>query len=173
MRRVNMWKKTSEKIDLVSSAGHFINFRGINIFPHNFVLRHYIILSAQYAEQKYGKRVFSKYEVTKKGWHGDRCNFTMDQLKLPEINRLKEITESGWDKTDPWPKHEFLGKGYRGPIKSFFDRCFNHLVKNSQSKWGWKKFFDPREFWEEISFDIVRVFWSLKLLIYVNFRHGI
>lgn len=108
-RRINAWKNLTPKIDLVNSGGHQVRFDGINIYPENFILRHYIVLSREHAIRKYCKeRIYSKEEV-KRGWHGTRATFTPEKLTFPDKSLLKKINKNSWDKTDPWKKHTFLG----------------------------------------------------------------
>ena len=110
LRHVKAWKKSNNPIDLTKSAGHKVNFEGIKIFPIPFILRHYIGLSRQYLEAKYGKRIYSPEEVAR-GWHKGRVRFKPELLKLPNTERLKKISDNNiWDKSDPWKKHEFLPK---------------------------------------------------------------
>lgn len=107
--RINAWKKTSSIIDLSSSGGHRIQFDGINVFPVNFILRHYIILSKAHAITKYGKRIYSAIEVEQLGWHRTRATFSKDRLKLPTKKELHKLNENGcWNKSNPWLHHKFL-----------------------------------------------------------------
>ncbi len=108
-RRINAFKKSNTKIEIASSGGHNVKFDGLNIFPVNFILRHYIALSREHAIRKYCKeRIYSKEEV-KRGWHGTRATFTPEKLTFPDKSLLKKINKNSWDKTDPWKKHTFLG----------------------------------------------------------------
>jgi glycosyltransferase involved in cell wall biosynthesis len=107
MRRLNAWKKTGKKVDIVNSAGHCIHFEGQRIFPHNFVMRHYICLSRHHAIAKYGSRVFSLNAVKERGWSKDRVSFNPEYLHLPSPDRLKKFT-GDWDRSDPWSRHENL-----------------------------------------------------------------
>lgn len=69
--QIKAWKKTSEKVDLVSTAGHNIQFANRMLFPVNFILRHYPIRSEQHGRKKvYADRIarFSKEERAV-GWH--------------------------------------------------------------------------------------------------------
>lgn len=107
--RINAWKKSSDKVDIVHSGGHAVKFAGRKIFPVNFVLRHYIFLSKTHAIAKYGQRVYAIRSVVEMGWSRQRAGFTPDKLRLPERKRLKKVSENRWDKSDPWIRHEFLG----------------------------------------------------------------
>jgi glycosyltransferase involved in cell wall biosynthesis len=111
LHRVNAWKNIGQPVNLHQHAGHQVVFDGRNIFPQKFILRHYIILSANYASQKYEKRVYSQEAIDKFGWHGARARFSKDKLNLPDKKRLKEINDNGrWDVSDPWKKHDVFGE---------------------------------------------------------------
>jgi len=113
LRRVNAWKNTGQAVDLVSSGGHGANFAGRKIYPDNFILRHYIVLSRAHAIAKYGgERVYSREEVEQRGWHGARAYFNPLQLQFPSKQQLKMLSNNrGWDKSAPWKTHAFLQTG--------------------------------------------------------------
>lgn len=109
--RVNAWKKQDEDVDLVTSGGHSVNFKGIKIYPEGFILRHYIILSKKHAIWKYyTSRTFSKKEVKERGWHGRRATFKPETIKFPDKKSLKKVDfkHGTWDKSDAWKAHDFL-----------------------------------------------------------------
>ncbi len=109
LRRVNAWKN-NHSLDLISSAGHNIQFEGRRIFPVNFILRHYVALSQRHALRKYGERIFSAREVNDLKWHRVRAGFSSEKAMLPDVHQLKTISEDGrWDKSDPWNRHGFIG----------------------------------------------------------------
>lgn len=110
LRRINAWKNQNINIDLVNSGGHQVSFDGIKIYPENFILRHYIVLSKNHAIDKYyTSRVFSQKEHKERGWHGARMTFTPDKLKFPEKELLKKIGEKGrWDTSEIWKNHTFM-----------------------------------------------------------------
>jgi glycosyltransferase involved in cell wall biosynthesis len=108
-RQIKAWKKINTPINLVDSGGHSVVFDERKIFPENFILRHYIGLSANYLNSKYSQRVFSEAEVNDRGWHGWRGNFSNYHLSLPNKNELKIYLDDGkWDKTDPKTEHLFV-----------------------------------------------------------------
>lgn len=110
LRRVNAWKNTGQTIDLVSKGGHQVLFEGQRIYPQNFIMRHYIVLSTRHAIAKYTReRIYSETEIRERRWHGMRARFTADKLNLPESSRMKCIDTGEWDRSDPWLKHTFLG----------------------------------------------------------------
>lgn len=107
LRRLNAWKKTVN-IDLHSHAGHRIEFADRKIFPTEFILRHYIVLSKSHALQKYS-RIYSENRIKKWG-HNERTLFKPQWLNFPSKARLKKLNDSGnnWDKSDPWVQHEIF-----------------------------------------------------------------
>jgi glycosyltransferase involved in cell wall biosynthesis len=106
---IKAWKKTSHQIDLVSTGGHLVDFKGIKVFPVPFILRHYMALSLAHANNKYGYRKFSSKELAK-GWHKSRKIFSINNFVLPRRGELKMKTEDNdWDRSDPWLKHKCFG----------------------------------------------------------------
>ena len=107
---INAWKNTGRAVDIISYGGHRANFKGRKIYPENFILRHYIVLSRAHAIAKYGsERIYSQEEIKKRKWHGARATFSADKLVLPFKNELKTLSTNGWDRSQPWAKHTFLG----------------------------------------------------------------
>src|SRR5262249_46488822 len=107
-------KKVAARVDLVSSGGHQVQFDGRRIYPENFLLRHYIALSAAHACRKYGaERVYSKKEIIDLGWHGERARFSSDRFRLPLPDALKLFTGriADFDRSDLKTKHLlFIGQ---------------------------------------------------------------
>lgn len=107
LHRVNIWKKREEVVDLASSGGHSVNFAHRRVYPKNFILRHYILLSKAHAIEKYGKRTYDPRELAK-GLNVKRAKFNPDNIRFPNKDVLKSITEDGvWDRSDPWIRHFF------------------------------------------------------------------
>ncbi len=111
LRRVNAWKNTGQSIDLHSSAGHEIQFKERRIFPANFILRHYMVLSAAHAIQKYHGKIYSPREVDVLAWHGSRPFFEPEKLHFTAAEKLKKLRVDGeWDRSEPRLTHEFFGE---------------------------------------------------------------
>lgn len=107
LHRVNIWKKTGVNVDLASSGGHSVMFENRNIYPENFILRHYILLSKAHAMEKYGKRNYDPRELAK-GMNVKRASFNPEHIKFPAKEKLKRVSENGeWDLSDPWTRHFF------------------------------------------------------------------
>jgi len=108
LHRVNIWKKTGVNVDLASSGGHSVMFENRHIYPENFILRHYILLSKRHAIEKYGKRKYDPKELAK-GMHGKRARFNPEDIRFPRKEDLKRVSGSGeWDLSDPWTRHFFM-----------------------------------------------------------------
>jgi hypothetical protein len=68
--QVRCWKKTDD-LDLASSGGHEVRFRGRRIFPVRFILRHYPIRGQAHGERKVfheRRNRFLEHERAR-GWH--------------------------------------------------------------------------------------------------------
>jgi len=108
-RHIKAWRKQSCGINLPRWGGHRISFEGIKIFPENFMMRHYIVLSRRHAIEKYCNRVFSLKEIREKGWHLNRVSVIPEEIKMPPKEMLKEYHHDGvWDRSEPWKEHYFL-----------------------------------------------------------------
>jgi glycosyltransferase involved in cell wall biosynthesis len=108
LHRVNIWKKTDTRVDLASSGGHSVIFENRRIYPENFILRHYILLSKRHAIEKYGRRNYDPKELAK-GWHGRRASFNPEVIRFPRREYLKEVSTEGlWDRSDPWREHSIF-----------------------------------------------------------------
>lgn len=105
LHRVNIWKKTNSPVDLVSSGGHCAEFANRNIYPTNFILRHYLLLSKKHALEKYGKRNYDPEELAK-GMHIKRARFRPEKVLFPGADQLKKVPANGqWDLSEPWSQH--------------------------------------------------------------------
>ena len=107
--RTNAWRR-HDRVDLVSTAGHHVRFPDQRVFPRPFVMRHYPILSADHALEKYGCRVFAADELAG-SWHGDRADFRAENLRLPHRAELREAgPDEDPDPAAPWDRHPFLDR---------------------------------------------------------------
>lgn len=95
---VRAWKRQQQPVDLASSGGHAVSFRGRRISPRRCRLRHYLFLSHEHAVRKYVRRVYDPAEV-RDGWHGWRATLTADAIRLPSEAELK--VTAGDDDLDP------------------------------------------------------------------------
>jgi glycosyltransferase involved in cell wall biosynthesis len=107
-RLIRAWRSTPD-ILLSSSGGHAATFSNRRLYPHNFVLRHYIALSMDHLFRKYlGERTYAAAEVAK-GWHSWRPRLADEVVRVPLDEELFDIhKDRGWNKTRPCSKHLFL-----------------------------------------------------------------
>ncbi len=110
-RRINAWKNFGQQIDLHNSGGHQVQFQGRRVYPHNFIMRHYMALSHAHIIRKYCGRIRSEVERREKGWGNERASLHPDQIPFPERNRLRRVsTDNTWDCSDPWKVHAIFEK---------------------------------------------------------------
>lgn len=105
-RLMRAWNRILN-VNNASSGGHVLRGENINVAPESFILRHYIVLSYQHALDKYIDREFSRRDLVKQ-WHGNRLNFTTNNLKIPDSSNLKKLdrwNDRHFDFTDPKTHH--------------------------------------------------------------------
>lgn len=68
--QIRCWKKTDD-LDLASSGGHEARFRGRNVFPVRFILRHYPIRGQAHGERKVFQERRHRFldRERARGWH--------------------------------------------------------------------------------------------------------
>jgi glycosyltransferase involved in cell wall biosynthesis len=81
------WKK-QRAVDLASSGGHAVAFRGRRVSPERFRMRHYLFLSREHAIRKYVGRAYDPGEV-RDGWHGWRAGLRPHDIRLPSEAHLR------------------------------------------------------------------------------------
>jgi glycosyltransferase involved in cell wall biosynthesis len=74
------WKKLAG-LDNRPGAGHLLT-GDVRMFPEEFIMRHYIVLSEEHALAKFTGRLFDPYEVID-GWHLDRLTAKPENLGFP------------------------------------------------------------------------------------------
>ena len=69
--QIRCWKKTAEKVDLVSTGGHETIFTGRRVFPIRFPMRHYPLRSAEHARRKVNQERRPRFDPAERarGWH--------------------------------------------------------------------------------------------------------
>jgi glycosyltransferase involved in cell wall biosynthesis len=69
--QIKCWKNLGQKIDLVSSGGHNVKFKGKKVFPLKFIMRHYPIRSRSHGIKKVFSERRSRFDLEEKskGWH--------------------------------------------------------------------------------------------------------
>lgn len=105
--RRKAWRNLPTELHI--GAGHQINFAGQRIYPHNFIMRHYMCLNQQQALGKYLNRHYPPAELAR-GWHGSRATFAADKLDLQPKPYFRVLGDDAiFDVSQPIKKHEFLG----------------------------------------------------------------
>ncbi|WP_160321287.1 glycosyltransferase family 2 protein [Prosthecomicrobium hirschii] len=105
-RLMRAWKRDAG-LDNQTRGGHKLTGAALNLHGQDFILRHYIVLSALHAQEKYLGRRFSE-EDWLKGWHRSRAQFRPEDLQLPpaaELHRLPHWTSKDFIKTAPRKTH--------------------------------------------------------------------
>lgn len=106
VRQIRTWKNRPG-LSNVSSGGHLLTGRELNLHPENFILRHYIALSRRHFLEKYATRVFPPEELAR-GWHGNRVGIGTRKVRFPHRRELKVLAAGApWamDRSDPWVRH--------------------------------------------------------------------
>jgi glycosyltransferase involved in cell wall biosynthesis len=106
--RLNRAWKNGLGLDNFSSGGHRLIGNQLRISPINHVLRHYIVLGYEHAKDKYLNRIYD-IKGLEKGWHGNRRNFTEDNLTIPFESEFLYMLETPGSnefcRDKPTPKH--------------------------------------------------------------------
>jgi len=55
----------------------------LNVYPERMIMKHFIVRTQEHAYEKYLHRTFSSTDL-EKGWHRNRLNFTIENLRIPE-----------------------------------------------------------------------------------------
>lgn len=79
--QLKAWKKQCIKVDLLSAAGHRVNFPNQKIFPYKFLTRHYPLRNQAQAEKKIILDRINRLdpEAIKRGWHSHYQNYDLDR----------------------------------------------------------------------------------------------
>lgn len=123
--RLNAWKKQSRKtngfissfiefkrnrrwrtpsIDLHSDGGHLVHFSGLKVYPTDFKLKHYILLSLNHAVEKYVEKEFATAEIA--GSHGWRATACKHDFMIPRASQMRRYTsDDQLDPSDPLVEH--------------------------------------------------------------------
>jgi hypothetical protein len=122
--RVNAWKKQPRRwlgakaflrelvrnhrwgtpsVNLHDTGGHLVQFPGIRLYPVDFKLKHYLVLSLNHAIQKYVKKTFDPKEID--GMHGWRATAKEHEYLLPSQSQMRLYTsDDDLDPTNPLTK---------------------------------------------------------------------
>jgi glycosyltransferase involved in cell wall biosynthesis len=128
--RINAWKKQSRSlpspksfireivynhrlglpsVNLHSSGGHLVDFPNIRLYPVDFKMKHYIVLSLDHAIQKYVKKKFDPKEIS--GYHGWRATAKENEYLLPSQSQMRLYTsDDELDPSNPLTEHLLVAK---------------------------------------------------------------
>ena len=110
--RLNAWKRQPERVELAWSAGHQVRFRGLQMFPESFPMRHYLFLSVPHAIEKYVDRRYDPQEVAA-GWHRARTRLRPELIRLPSEVELRRYRGDGpLDSTSPRTQHYLFDEAW-------------------------------------------------------------
>ncbi len=105
-RLMRAWKREAE-LDNSAAGGHLLQGKDIRVSPHDFYLRHYIMLSEEHGREKYLRRRFAPTDLAK-GWHGNRLDISPGSLRVrssPTIRTLAYAESYAFDMTAPTARH--------------------------------------------------------------------
>lgn len=94
--QLKAWKAHPEAS--LESGGHGLTFPGKRVYPRQFRMKHYLILSVPHAIEKYVERRYAPEEV-EAGWHGWRARLAETDIRLPSRSELCESQSD--DDLDP------------------------------------------------------------------------
>jgi glycosyltransferase involved in cell wall biosynthesis len=87
------WKREAGLMNR-HSGGHRLAGENLSVYPTDFFLRHYIVLSEHHAAAKYVGRTFSAEDL-EKGWHGNRLAIAPHNLQVRRIPGLWALGDPG------------------------------------------------------------------------------
>ena len=101
MRLMRVWKRTAN-LTGGKSGGHRLE-GDVNVYPQRMLLKHFIVRNQEHAYAKYLHRTFSLTDL-EKGWHANRLNFTVDNLRIPTSGEHLHRLASPLDTPDRLPR---------------------------------------------------------------------
>jgi hypothetical protein len=109
--QLKAWKHQPDPVDLVSTAGHRVDFPGLRMYPRSFPMRHYPFLSIEHAIRKYVQRPYSEAAVAQ-GWHGRRATVKPHEITLLSERDLRRYeSDETLDPSSPRSEHPHLTVG--------------------------------------------------------------
>lgn len=95
--RVRNHRWGAPSVDLHSHGGHIVQFPYLKLYPIDFKLKHYILLSLNHAIEKYVKKEFAPEEIA--GSHGWRATAGQHDFMIPAAAQMRLFTSD--DELDP------------------------------------------------------------------------
>jgi glycosyltransferase involved in cell wall biosynthesis len=115
-RLMRAWRRDLNA-DGTDSGGHVIRAANLRLYPTNFLLRHYIVLSSAHAVAKYVARQYAAADLAK-GWHRKRLAIAPAELCLttsPYLKRLARWDSLDFDRSTPAPAHFWQWREHARP----------------------------------------------------------
>lgn len=101
--QLKAWKAHPEAT--LESGGHRVSFPEVKIYPRQFRMKHYLILSIPHAIEKYVERRYNPEEV-ESGWHGWRAKVGATDIQLPKRSALRvSLSDDDLDPSSPRETH--------------------------------------------------------------------
>lgn len=101
--QLKAWKAHPEAT--LESGGHRVSFPEVKIYPQQFRMKHYLILSIPHAIEKYVERRYNPEEV-ESGWHGWRAKVGATDIQLPKRSTLRvSLSDDDLDPSNPRETH--------------------------------------------------------------------
>jgi glycosyltransferase involved in cell wall biosynthesis len=101
--QLKAWKAHPEAT--LESGGHRVSFPGVKVYPRQFRMKHYLILSVPHAIEKYVERRYDPAEV-ESGWHGWRARIGASDIRLPRRSELRvSLSDDDLDPSEPRSAH--------------------------------------------------------------------
>lgn len=94
----------SPSVDLHSDGGHIVHFPSLKLYPIDFKLKHYILLSLDHAIEKYVKKEFAPEEIADS--HGWRATAGEHDFMIPAADQMRLFTsDDDLDSSEPLSDH--------------------------------------------------------------------
>ena len=112
--RLNAWKAGVE-VDLQSKGGHKVRFRGLRMYPQQFLMKHYFVLGREHALEKFVRREFDEAEAAQ-GWFGFRAGMTAEDIRLPSESELRvSVADEDLDPSRP-SRYHYFDRRWTSPV---------------------------------------------------------
>lgn len=102
LRLMRAWKRAAN-LESGKSGGHILEGQDLYVYPQLMIMKHFIVRNQEHAYEKYLHRSFSSTDLAK-GWHGNRMNFTFDNLRIPTRGKHLQSLASPLEVPDRLPR---------------------------------------------------------------------
>ncbi|MFN3879152.1 MAG: glycosyltransferase family 2 protein [Brevundimonas sp.] len=101
LRLMRAWKRIAH-LSHAASGGHELHGEDVCVYPKRMLLKHFIVRSQAHAHEKYLNRTFSHADLLQ-GWHGNRRDFTRNNLLIPTVGEGLYRLATPFDAPDRLP----------------------------------------------------------------------